>query len=442
MPVRLHSSHIDHCLAENLVTFIDLLRREGLPVGTAEMIDAFHTLSLVDLAEREQFKTALQSAVAKNRNDQLVFSRLFDHFFVSQEVYRNREREQAVHKEKHELMMKQGTEDTEFKGEALTLTPEELKQYGTLSADQQDRLRDFIRKTECGVNVESSFRPLLETIVKSHLRYCRNSQSLQDTVAKGAAASGVGVGYASLEENLREMDIQAIKSAEFPAVEVLLRLLSRKLAVRILRRCNRLKSRKIDLRRSMRDNMRFGGNIFNIRYRPKHCIKQQVLLLCDVSASMKKYSAFVLHFMNGLHEAVRGLSCFSFSEDLDNLTPEITGRLDLEYLMNRLIRNSKTWGRGTNLGESLAELMHNHGKYVDKKTIVIVVSDTKTVALDYALRELHMLKERVRKIIWLNPLSEERWSEFRSVTAVAAVVSMLPCSTIGQLEEALTNRLF
>jgi uncharacterized protein len=85
------------------------------------------------------------------------------------------------------------------------------------------------------------------------------------------------------------------------------------LAVKILRRRRSgPRSGPLDLRRSMRDNMRFGGIIFDLKHKPKHRSRQQILLLCDVSASMKQYSTFVIHFLYGLREAVRDLSCSAF----------------------------------------------------------------------------------------------------------------------------------
>ena len=72
-------------LEENLTTFAGLLRSEGLPVGTAEMIDTLKALEIIDLSSREQFKATLQATMVKSRRDQAVFSKVFDHFFLTPE---------------------------------------------------------------------------------------------------------------------------------------------------------------------------------------------------------------------------------------------------------------------------------------------------------------------------------------------------------------------
>jgi len=426
-------------LEENMATFVGLLRQEGLPVGTTEMIDALLALQKIDLSSRGAFKTALQATLVKNRRDRLVFDRLFDLFFVPAELHRHRAEETILQQEELTRRLEQANLELQFKGEALELSMGELQQYSLLSAEQRSRLQDFVQKTESGNNIEPQFRPILEMIVKSHLRYCRGQDELKSR--GGPAAGGAGSGGDG-NDYLREIDIEMIAASDLPAAELLLQRLSRKLAVRILRR-RRIgpRSGPLDLRRSMRDNMRFGGIIFNLKHKPKRRSKQQILLLCDLSASMKRYSTFVIHFLHGLHEVVRDLSCFSFSDSLEDLTAELKGHTNIKQLLDRVIRRSKTWGGGTDIGSALYLLSEKHPDRVNAKTTVIVVSDTKTVALEKAVKELKRLKDRVRRVIWLNPLPDGRWSDYRSVGLVADQVEMWPCSTIDQLEEVLAGRL-
>ncbi|MDW7729227.1 MAG: VWA domain-containing protein [Bacillota bacterium] len=431
-------------LEENLATFTGLLRQEGLPVGTTEMIDALYALERIDIASRRSFKTALQATLVKSRRDQAVFSRLFDHYFVPVEEHRHRAEEIMIREEEYARQLERATTELQFKGEDLQLSLEELGQYSALSAEQRTRLQDFVRQTENGHNVEPRFKPILENIVKSHLRYCRSRDNQQNhnTVSTGNA-DGAGTGSDSPgNDMLREIDIEMISASDLPAAEELLKSLSRKLAIQILRRRRSgPRSGPLDLRRSLRDNMRFGGIIFNLKHKPKRRSKQQIMLICDVSASMKSYSTFVIHFLHGLHEVVSDLSCFSFSDNLEDLTTELKGRANLKQLLDRVIRHSRTWGGGTDIGAAIEGLAEKHPDRINAKTTVIFVSDTKTVKLDQAVIKLKKLKERVKRVIWLNPLPTDRWPDYRSVGLVAEVVEMWPCSTIAQLEEVLTGRL-
>lgn len=429
-------------LAENIALFGRLLRQEGLPVGAAEVIDALQALEKVDLTSRSAFKATLQATLVKSRRDQVVFDRLFDLFFVPLEQHRQQAGEQQLQQAEAAKKIEAANLELLFKGEALALSSEELKQYSSLSAEQRSRLQDFMQRTENGYKVEPHFRPVLETLVKSHLRYCRSrDEARQKQTSTGGYADGAGRG-GSENDILREIDIETIAASDLPAAEQLLQRLSRKLAVQILRRRRSgPRSGPLDLRRSLRDNMRYGGIIFKLRYRPKRRSREQVLLLCDVSASMKRYSTFVIHFLYGLHEAISDLCCFSFSDQLEELSPELKGSSNLKRLLDRVIRHSKTWGGGTDIASSFQKLAAKYPDRLNARTTVIIVSDTKTVQLDNALAELKKLRSRVKRIIWLNPLPPERWPEYRSVEVFSALAEMWPCSTIAQLEEVLAGRL-
>lgn len=429
-------------LEDNLAVFAYILRKEGFPISTGEVFDALNALCKIDLLQRNHFKRALQATLVKSRQDQDLFNRIFDSFFIPPESMSKKIEDTANYNEQLERQVDRANKELQFKGESLQLSLIELNQYSSLSHDQRNRLQDFVRKTETGKNVEPRFRPLLETVIKSHLRYCKAQKCKQKGLAEGGNLLGAGAGSASEEGSLREIDIEAIRTADIPKAEQLLQRLSRKLAVQILRRRRHgPRSGPLDLRRSMRDNMRFGGVIFNLKYKPKRRSKQQVLLLCDVSASMRQYSTFVIHFLYGLKEVVHNLSCFSFSDTVENLTSDLKGRTDLKHLLDRVIRCSKNWGGGTNLGMALSEMAEKYPDLINAKTTVIVVSDTKTISIDHAVKELKKLNDRVRRIIFLNPLSVEQWPDYRSVSAVNEHVEMWPCSTIAQLEEVLAGRL-
>ncbi|MEW5783541.1 MAG: VWA domain-containing protein [Bacillota bacterium] len=431
-------------LEANLAGFTDLLRSEGLPVGTAELIDALQALQVVDLSCRSSFKTALQTTLVKDRRHYDSFERLFERYFVPPDILERHRLEAAERRNRMQHDFDEANRSLRFKGEPLRLSPEEMQLYTLLPKEQQQGLLRFVRETEAGKKVEPSFKPLLETVVKGHLRYCRSKME-RAASSEGVLVSGggPGAGKGAPDNNLRDIDIQAIREADLSAAQDLIRKLSRKLAAE-LGRGRRRSSRRgpIDLRRSLRDNMRFGGIIFILRHRRKRRPKQQLLLLCDVSASMQRYSTFVLQFIYGLQAAVFNLESFCFADVLEYLSPDLKERGHLQQVLDRVVRQSKTWGGGTNLAVALEQLLDDHAALLNVRTTLLVVSDTRTVALTRSLPALQRLLERVSEIIWLNPLPPEQWPYYRSVSAVGDLVDMWPCYTIGHLEQAMTRRLF
>src|SRR6266852_1717090 len=57
------------------------LRREGVAVGTSEMLDAFGVLREISWTSQEHFREALAATLAKSQEDRRVFELVFDRFF-------------------------------------------------------------------------------------------------------------------------------------------------------------------------------------------------------------------------------------------------------------------------------------------------------------------------------------------------------------------------
>src|ERR671936_1666581 len=67
--------------AARLLEFADELRREGMPVGTSELLDSFEALSRLSWTEQVDFREALAATLAKSQEDRRVFELVFDRFF-------------------------------------------------------------------------------------------------------------------------------------------------------------------------------------------------------------------------------------------------------------------------------------------------------------------------------------------------------------------------
>ena len=237
--------------------------------------------------------------------------------------------------------------------------------------------------------------------------------------------------------------MQALEQADLPAARALINQLSQQLARRLLRRRQRSASRgALDFRPTVRASMRYGGRPFRLKYRRRHRSRLQLLFIGDLSASMERYSSFVLQFIYGLQAAILNLELFSFADALEYLTPFLKEQAGPEQLLERVLLRGESWGGGTNIGAALGRLNRQYRQLLTSRTVVILVSDTRTINLEAALVELQRLKERVRRVIWLNPLPPEQWSLHRSVITCGELVEMWPCNTIARLEEAVAGRLF
>lgn len=432
---------------ENMAAFAALLRAEGLILGTAELLDALQALRYIDMVDRAAFKTALRATLVKNERDLEIFERSFERYFIPLTAQAEHLREAALQVEEQKIKLEDAAGELAFKGEPLPLSTEEMLLYTSLPEEQRQNLQRFVQETAAAEKeMMRPLRPLLETVVKGHLRYwhSRKEQLAAGDGGGGAGgAGGISRTSANRERRLRESDIQELQQADLPAAKALIDRLSRQLARRLVYQRQRNASRgALDFRRTVRANMRFGGRLFLLRHRRKRRSQLQLLLVGDLSASMKRYSSFVLQFIYGLQTVIANLELFSFADTLEYLTPALKEQAGLEQILERVVLQGESWGGGTNIGASLTELSENYRELLTYRTIVIVVSDTRTVQLDRALPALQKITERVRQVIWLNPLPPEEWFRYRSVQLFSELVEMWPCNTIAQLEQAVTGRLF
>ncbi|MBS4021791.1 MAG: VWA domain-containing protein [Dethiobacter sp.] len=442
---------MDNYLEINVVRFIHLLRHVGLRIGSGEVIDALNALTLLDLADRGAVKAGLKATLVKRPGEAASFDKAFNLFFAPPEQKEDTSTRYQQKKEAHHQMLETAGQELNFQGMPLQLSDKEKTVYASIPEDDRQKLQEYIKKTAEGKNVEQNFRPLLESVVKGSLSYWRKAlrneidlsappktgdQEL-DAMVEGVGSSGEGGVGTLLEE-----DMQNIADKDLPRARALIRKLARQMVARITRRYRQSKKHKqLDLRKSIRYNLSFGGAMFRLRYRSRRIQKPKLILLCDVSGSMARYVSFVLQFIYGIHSVVGSIQSFVFSEDLEKVTGYFHTGADFNSTMLELVNSSAEWGRGTNLAASLRTLREKFGSVLTGDSYIIIVSDTKTMSLDEAVNELTELKRRVKDVVWLNTMAESDWENSKTVEAFLKIVRMYPCNTLSDLERVMRKKI-
>ena len=99
-------------------------------------------------------------------------------------------------------------------------------------------------------------------------------------------------------------------------------------------------------------------------------------------------------------------------------------------------------GKGTDLSKSLSTLVQKYSNILHPSTVVIILSDTRTINSEAAAKELMVLKKKVRQIIWLNTLPSKEWSRHKTTELFQKSVWMFPCNTIADLNKVLQSQVF
>ncbi len=216
---------------------------------------------------------------------------------------------------------------------------------------------------------------------------------------------GAPQAYSDADVVMRK-DFSALRGEELQRVRRMIREIAPGLRTAVSRRYRAARrGHAVDLRRSLRRAARRDGELHEIEHRRRRHRRTDVVLLADISGSMDLYSGFLVQFIYGLQQELRGVSTFVFSTRLFEVTAMLRAR-SFDAALRLLEQSVDAWGGGTQIGESLAEFNRRYARErVHRRTVVIVLSDgwdrgdTALVA-----REMERLQRRAKRVIWLNPL--------------------------------------
>ena len=202
-----------------------------------------------------------------------------------------------------------------------------------------------------------------------------------------------------------EKDFSAFGAGELAEIQRIAARIARRLAARPSRRWKASgRGTRIDLRRTMRRSLSNSAEPLDLRFRRRKPRKTRIVALCDVSGSMDLYSRFLLQFLFALQGTVARVESFVFSTSLRRVTALLREPEYAEALRS-LAGEVHDWSGGTRIGESLAAFNSAWGQLVDKRTVVVILSDGWDTGEPALLGEaMETLRRRSRRLIWLNPL--------------------------------------
>lgn len=370
---------IAHC-----VDFCRALRARGVAVTPAETVLATQTLGLVDIGDREDVRLGLRTALLRRPDDYPVFDELFD-----------------------ELWSAAGAARTTPRG-------------APLDAPAQSR-------TTAPPPRAPRAQVTLET-------WMRGDDPARET--------HVPVREASDREVMGRGDFSHFDSGDAAAFERFARRIARRLALRRGRRwraaARAARGTRLDFRRTLRGSMRSGGDVSVLAWRRRKIRRTRLVALCDVSGSMERSARFLLHFLHALQNSGARIETFVFSTRLTRTTG-LLKHASWERAVSAVARDVTDWSGGTRIGASLACFVDEWITLVDRRTVVIVLSDGwetgDPTVLGDAMQRLH---RRAGRVIWLNPLmvSPTYTPETRGMQAALPHIDLLaPAHSLESLEQ-------
>ncbi len=410
---------------EKLSSFSRMLRLEGLAISPKETEDASRLLIALGMEDRERVKTALRTVYAKSREEQITFDRVFDGFFISEERMRQQAKEQMEREKELQQHRQEAEEELQLNGKPMDLDENQRETYASMPEEARQRLRSFMDKYRG--TAERNPELYGDFIHSVFAKAILEQQMLMEN-------AGLGGQEVDPEIGILYRDISEFKDTEIPkaieAIQSVARQINGELSAK---RKAGGHSGKLDFRRTIRKGLETGGSLYHLRYKKKRSHRKHLVLLCDVSGSMVQFSEFALRFIQSLNQVAESSRTFLFSE---TMTEADAFKLQNMDLFRSFVRDSGIYGRGTDLGTALTELCSMQPAALNASTTLLILSDTKTIDQPRAVQALVEAKRLSGRVIWLNPIPENKWQYIRSVQTMASICPMVPCSTLRELAAA------
>ncbi len=208
-------------------------------------------------------------------------------------------------------------------------------------------------------------------------------------------------------EVLREKDFARYTEAEMALARDLIHRLARRHPTRLSRRTrpSRRRGHMPDLRQTVHQSLRTGGEPLHRRWRKPTQRPRQVVLVCDVSGSMAPYARMLLQYIHASVVARRRVEAFAFGTRLTRITQELAGR-DHDHALDRAAAVVTDFSGGTRIGAAIAELNRVHGRRLGRGSVVVVLSDGWDRGEPEQLAvEMARLRRAAYRLVWLNPLA-------------------------------------
>lgn len=237
-------------------------------------------------------------------------------------------------------------------------------------------------------------------------------------------------------ENINQLDFYHLSAPQTAEIKKKISKLAHKLATRLSFRRKRAMRGKVDLQRTIRKSMATGGVPIKPAYRDRYPTKPEIVVMCDLSGSVKIFSEFMLQLMYSIQSRFLHVRTFVFVDTPDEVTDFMKNN-EIEEGIREIYnqgRFSKT--AFSDYGQMFMDFCHKYMDVLNKKTTLIMVGDARNNYHREHQDYFRKMADEVKKVIWLNPEPVERWDQEDSIMSVYAVCcsQVFECRNLQQLD--------
>lgn len=435
---------------KRMVDFIRALRAAGVRISLAESIDAMHGVEEIGVGDREEFRAAMKTTLVKESKDHDKFEYFFPLFFDSnqppmQDIMANMSPEQQE-------MLQQALEALMGNMQALRDLLRQMMEGKPFSQDQLDQAGEqagldqgsdmyqrpwFERRMQRQMNLQQlqqAIEALLEMLQQMGMDG-KSLQELREMLEQNAEGLSEQVNQyvgASLAERMAEQEPQPkpdlqdvpftrLSESEVDQIRDEIRRLAAKLRSRAALRQKKAKSGTLDTRRMMRANMKYDSVPLELKFKSHH-VKPSLVLICDVSTSMRYCAEFLLTLIYELQDQVAKTDSFIFISDITDISM-VFKELEPMAAVERVLMENRPGYYNTDLGNSLNTFQQDFMGCVTSKTTIIILGDGRNNYNDPRIDIAQELERRGRRLLWFNPEPPSQWGTGDSDMLLYAPIS-------------------
>ena len=380
-PLRANAASHAGALANNVVHFVRLMRAAGVRAGTASTLNALAQVEAAGIERRADIRAALRSTLISRPEHRELFDIAFDLFWKDPQI--------------QEKMLSALLPTVQGRGQTPPPPP------------PPQRLTD-------------AFAPDAPRLDPKRLPNQQDEVNFDATLTFSAS------------EKLQRMDFEQMNAAEWEAARKAAASLALPMRPLRTRRSAPARQGRIDLRACLQQSRKTGGEIIGIERTQPGERPPKLVVLCDISGSMHRYTRMFLHFVHALANATgassRGgrpqkLEVFLFGTRLTHVTRHLRGQ-DVDVALARVAAAAPDWSGGTRIGACLHEFNLRWARRVLGYGVQVLLLTDGLDREDTTLltKAADRLGKSCRNLIWLNPLLRYDGFEPRA----AGVRALLP----------------
>ena len=331
----------------NLLRFAEMLRRLGLDAGSGSVLDLVRATEYAPIGRRNEFYYAARSIFVHRREDLPVFDEAFQVFWRRPATGRSG------------MDLRSMGEQRRFRKPQVSPGRDDPDGGGPEAADEGGEAQQQINLTRT---------------------------------------------Y-SAREALRAKDFASFTIQEVAQARAMLAELQWDLGRRRTRRLTPGPGAALDLRRTLRQSLRYGGEYLELATRRRRERPRPLVALCDISGSMERYTRMLLHFLYSLAAGPQPPEAFLFATRLTRITRQLRYR-SVDQAVGEVARAVPDWAGGTRIGEALKTFNYRWlRRTLRGQAVALVISDGWDRGDPELLaRETARLQRSCHRLIWLNPL--------------------------------------